>query len=375
MTKLTIRFCFLALLLLQPVHAEPLLTGSSEGMSFRVDAVAQLNDVVWGMAFVSEHEIIFTLRQGKVGILNTLTGVTHLLDGTPEVYAHGQGGLLDVAVPDDYKAGDWIYFTYSKPLNNSAVTTLARARLQNKQLREWQDVLITRSASDTDFHFGSRIAFDERGHLFFTVGERGVRENAQDLSNHAGAVLRLNRDGSVPPDNPFSDQKNALPEIWSYGHRNPQGIAYDKVHQRLWVIEHGPRGGDEINLIAVGKNYGWPVISYGMEYWGPVPVGEDTAKPGMEQPVKYYVPSIAPGSLLLYSGKAFPQWRGDLFSGALKLQHLNRVAVNDAGKEIKEERLLNELQERLRSLTESPQGWIFVGTDSGKILKISPVTL
>ena len=184
--------------------------------------------------------------------------------------------------------------------------------------------------------------------------------------------MRLNRDGSIPLDNPFIDKKEILPEIWSYGHRNPQGLVYDQNSSQLWSIEHGPRGGDEINLIQAGKNYGWPIISYGKEYWGPVAVGENTHKKGMQQPVKYYVPSIAPSSLLLYSGKAFPKWQGHLFSGALKLRHLNRVVLNKHSKAISEERLVKNLDERIRCVIESPEGWIYFSTDSGKLLRIKP---
>ncbi len=234
------------------------------------------------------------------------------------------------------------------------------------------DLLITTSSTDTTRHFGSRIAFDNEGHVFFTVGDRGERPNGQDLSTHAGSVIRLNQDGTVPKDNPFVKHQNALPEIWSYGHRNPQGLSYDSKNKRLWLIEHGPRGGDEINLILAGKNYGWPVISYGKEYWGPLSVGEATSKEGMEQPVKYYVPSIAPGSLLLYTGSAFPGWQGDLFAGALKLQHLNKIKLSDSGQTVGEERLLISLKERIRSLSQSPEGWIYLSTDSGKIMRLTP---
>ena len=182
----------------------------------------------------------------------------------------------------------------------------------------------------------------------------------------------MDLNGNVPEDNPFVHQTGALPGIWSYGHRNPQGMFYDKNLRRLWSIEHGPRGGDEINLILPGLNYGWPVISYGKEYWGPFQVGEGTEKEGMEQPVKFYVPSIAPGSLLVYSGKAFPDWKGNLFAGALKLTHLNRIKLDNAGRVIAEERLLEGLGERIRALVESPEGWLYLSTDSGKILRIRP---
>ena len=280
---------------------------------------------------------------------------------------------MDTCPQFGYSQGGWIYFTYSKELQGKGVTTLARARLNGKRLVAFQDMLITRSASTTGRHFGSRITFDGTGHLFFSVGDRGVRPNGQDLSTHAGSILRLTLDGSVPENNPFVQQRNALPEIWSYGHRNPQGIFYDRKQRRLWSIEHGPRGGDEINLILPGRNYGWPVISYGKEYWGPVQVGEGTEKEGMEQPVKFYVPSIAPGSLIVYSGKAFPAWKGNLFAGALKLTHLNRVEIDSSGRAVAEERLLEGLGERIRALVESPQGWLYFSTDSGRIFRLRPL--
>lgn len=359
------------------LFAKPLFEAESEGMSYRVERVAEGLGVPWGMAFLSPSEILFTERSGKIKLLTlssapqTPATVTRLA-GHPRVKAAGQGGMLDVAVPPDFKPGDWIYFTYSKSHKGSAVTTLARAKRNGQHLLQWTELLVTRSATDTGRHFGSRIAFDDKGHLFFTVGDRGVRQNGQDLTTHAGSVIRLNRDGSTPTDNPFVGRKNALPEIWSYGHRNPQGIFYDRADKRLWVIEHGPRGGDEINLIKPGVNYGWPVISYGKEYWGPLHVGEGTHKDGMAQPVKYYVPSIAPGSLLSYSGKAFPRWQGDLIAGALKLTHLNRVSLDTEGKAVGEERLLRDLNERIRALIESPEGWLYLSTDSGLILRLRP---
>jgi len=353
--------------------SQPMLVEKSEGMAYQLEKAASGLGVPWGMVFVNSSEILFTERDGKAGLLNVETGKIAYVKGVPPVMASGQGGLLDVAIPENYTDGDWIYFTYSKNQGGKGVTTLARARLDGDRLVEWKDILVTRSATDTGRHFGSRIAFDGKGHLFFTVGDRGKRPNGQDLSTHAGSVLRVLMDGGVPGDNPFINKKNALPEIWSYGHRNPQGIAYDSINQRLWVIEHGPRGGDEINLILPGRNYGWPLISYGREYWGPFQVGEGTEKKGMEQPVKYYIPSIAPGSLIIYSGKAFPRWQGNLFAGALVLRHLNRVALDQNGRAIAEERLLESLGERIRTLVESPEGWLYLSTDSGMILRIRPI--
>jgi glucose/arabinose dehydrogenase len=371
-----IRSAVMLFTLLTPLALPALATTpriiQSDQVAFVLEPVSDGLGVPWGMAFIADNQLLITEREGHINLLDTRSRKPVRLQGAPAVLAEGQGGMLDVAVPPDFTPGDWIYFTFVRDKNGEGVTVLARARLSGHTLVQWQDLLETRSATDTGHHFGSRIAFDETGHIYFGVGDRGERPNGQDRSNHAGCVMRLNRDGSVPGDNPFIGQADALPEIWSYGHRNPQGMAYDPVHKRLWLIEHGPRGGDEINLILPGRNYGWPVISYGKEYWGPVAVGEGTHRKGMEQPIKQYTPSIAPGSLLLYSGKAFPAWGGNLFAGALKLQHINRVTLDAKGNAIGEERLLTDLNERIRALAESRQGWIYFSTDSGKIYRIKP---
>lgn len=344
----------------------------SEAHEFTLEPVIDGLGIPWGMAFITDTTMIVTERAGKISLLDTARRRITPLQGVPQVRADGQGGMLDVAVPPDFTPGDWIYFTFVRDRGGEGVTVLARARLRGEQLVEWQDLLETRSATGSGQHFGSRIAFDDNNHVYFGVGDRGERASAQDLGRHNGCVMRLTRDGKVPEDNPFVKQRDALPEIWSYGHRNPQGMAYDREHRRLWLIEHGPRGGDEINLVLAGRNYGWPIISYGKEYWGPIAVGEGTAREGMEQPVKQYTPSIAPGSLLLYSGKAFPGWRGNLFAGALVLRHINRVTLDAEGQAVGEERLLKDLSERIRALAQSPQGWIYLSTDSGKILRIRP---
>jgi len=345
---------------------------SQSNPNFKLELLAQDLGVPWGMAFLNDRELIFTERQGNIRILDLESLEITTLRGAVEVDAEGQGGMLDVATGPDYTTRDWLYFTYSKSTVSGAVTTLARARRMGNQLSDWQELLVTDSATSGYRHFGSRIAFDQQGHVFFGVGDRGERDSAQDLSSHAGTIMRLRLDGSIPDNNPFLSRDNALPEIWSYGHRNPQGLLYDNNTGNLWSIEHGPRGGDEINLVVKGANYGWPVISYGKEYWGPVSIGEGTEKPGMEQPVKVYIPSIAPGSLLLYSATAFPQWQGNLFSGALKLRHLNRVSISMDNKAIAEERLLGDLNERIRALAQSPEGWIYFSTDSGKIIRMRP---
>ena len=364
----------LCLLLLLPlsVHAAKAEVIESEDVKFKLEQVVDGLETTWGMAFISDKQILITEREGNIKLLDLQRKTLTPIQGAPAVRAKGQGGLLDVAVPPDFKSGDWIYFTFVRNKGGDGATVLARAKLKANKLTQWQDLLETKSAFDGGRHFGSRIAFDEKGYIYFGVGDRGERPTSQDRSNHAGTVMRLYRDGRVPKDNPFVKQRDVLPEIWSYGHRNPQGMAYDVATKRLWLNEHGPRGGDEINLVLPGRNYGWPVISYGKEYWGPLAVGEGTHREGMEQPIKQYTPSIAPGSLLLYTGDSFPAWRGNLFSGALKLRHLNRVMLDENGKAVDEERLLEDLGERIRALVQGPQGWLYFSTDSGKIYVMKP---
>jgi len=359
-------------LIVAPVQAKVILSGTSAGQAFEVEEVATGLKVPWGMAFVNDQALLITQRSGGAVLMNLETGERRSVQGLPEVAARGQGGLLDVTTGPDYANTGWLYFTYSKPTPDGAVTTLARAKLSDTRLTDWTDLLVTRSTTGTGRHFGSRIAFDEAGHVYFGVGDRGNRPNGQDLTTHAGALMRLNLDGSIPGDNPFVDREDALPEIWSYGHRNPQGLDYDPVEKRLWEIEHGPRGGDEINLIEKGANYGWPVVSHGKEYYGPVDVGEATSRPGMADPIKVYIPSIAPGSLVHYWGEAFPEWRGNLLAGALVLTHLNRVVLNDAGETVDEERLLESLGERIRDLAVDAGGRLYLTTDSGLLLLLRP---
>ncbi len=371
MKRIARALCLIALIPFS-LNVNALETIESEKAAFVLEKIAEGLGIPWGLAFISNTELLVTEREGNIKLLDTRSKTLTSVQGAPNVLAEGQGGLLDVAVPPDFEPGGWIYFTFVRDSDGEGVTVLARARLAGNELVQWQDLLETQSATGTGFHFGSRIAFDEHGHVYFGVGDRGERPSAQELDSHNGSVMRLHRDGRVPKDNPFVGRDDALPEIWSYGHRNPQGMAYDPDNERLWLIEHGPRGGDEINLVLRGRNYGWPVISYGKEYWGPVAVGEGTHREGMEQPVKQYTPSIAPGSLLLYSGKAFSAWHGNLFAGALKLRHINRVTLNAKGQAVAEERLLTDLDERIRALEEGPQGWIYFSTDSGGIYVIKP---
>ncbi len=362
----------LSIVLLFPIigFSETILKFSSEGMNMKLEKVASNLGVVWGMSFISKNRLVFTLKRGKIGILNLDTKKINYLKNTPKILYNGQGGLLDVQASPSFKSDKLLFFTYVKKVAGEGVTVLAQAKLLDNNLKNWKELLVTKSATDTSRHFGSRITFDEKGHIFFSVGDRGYRPNGQNLKTHAGSILRLNSDGTIPNDNPFIYKKDRLSEIYSYGHRNPQGVFFDKKTKQLWIIEHGPRGGDEINLIKKGANYGWPIISYGKEYWNPLHVGEGTHKKGMEQPVKYYVPSIAPSSLIVYRGKNFPKWNGNLLSGALKLRHLNRIVLDENNKFVKEERLLKGLGERIRNVIESPTGYLFISTDNGNIYSI-----
>jgi len=346
------------------------MSAQASDKPFVITPIVKGLGITWGMTFLDDNTLVFTQRSGKAGLLNIQTSQVTWLSGLPEVYAERQGGLLDVKAAPDYAQTGWLYFTYSKPTFTSAVTTLARAKLSADKLVNWQDLLVTNSESAQDIHFGSRIAFDNQGHVFLGVGDRGSRGKAQDLTNHAGTIIRLNMDGSIPKDNPFINNPKALDEIWSYGHRNPQGLVFDVNTNRLWEMEHGPRGGDEINLIEKGLNYGWPIVSQGKEYFSGSPVGE-RFKAGMIEPIKVYIPSIAPSDLIVYQGNEFPQWQGSLFSGALVLRHLNQVLLNKQGQAVAENRYLQSLNQRVRSVTQDKQGRLYVATDNGVIYRLS----
>ncbi|WP_421717047.1 PQQ-dependent sugar dehydrogenase [Arcobacter arenosus] len=338
---------------------------------FEINKIETNLGIIWGIDFIDDERMILTTKAGNILVLELDTLKLKPLIGKIDVHNHGQGGLLDVKKSPNFDTDKTFYFTYSKSINNQGVTTLASAKFDGEKLINFKDLFVSNSATDKNVHFGSRITFDENGHLFFSIGDRGIRGNAQDLTNHAGTIIRLNLDGSIPSDNPFVKSRGKLPEIYSYGHRNPQGIFYDKKTQRLWSIEHGPRGGDEINLIEKGKNYGWPVISYGKEYWAPLDVGEGTHKKGMIQPKKVYIPSIAPSSLIVYNGKLFKSLDGKILATALKLRHLNKVEISEDLSLVKEERFLENIRERMRNVVESKNGELFISTDSGNIYKIS----
>lgn len=338
---------------------------SSEGMKFTVETLAQGNGVIWGFDFINGDEILFSEREGKLKILNLKTGKTSEVAGAPKVFAESQGGLLDVFIDH----GD-VYLTYSDPVGKEAATSLFKGRLsEDKSKLIGQRIFQAKNLAKTGEHFGSRIAIDKDGFLFMSVGERYKdRDKAQSLSFHNGKILRLTKDGKAAPGNPFAERKDALPEIWSLGHRNPQGLIIS--NGVLWEAEFGPRGGDEVNIIEKGKNYGWPVATYGREYYGPKIGVEEKA--GMVSPLYHWVPSINPSGIMIYSGKAFPQFEVNLFLASLA-GHIHRVVFDKDKKMIKEEKLLEDIGDRFRQIRTGPDGLIYVSSDNGKIIRLKPL--
>jgi glucose/arabinose dehydrogenase len=278
------------------------------------------------------------------------------------------GGLFDVLVDPDFDINQLIYLAYVKKVTGGHALAVARARLAENGLKNLQDIFIANNASEEPGRWGTRLAMDVQRHLYIGVGDRRVGESAQDLANHCGKIVRLNANGSVPDDNPFVGHDTAAPEVWSYGHRNPQGLTFHPETGELFEHEHGPDGGDEINLIEAGKNYGWPVISRGVSRAGK-PIGVGAAKEGMEQPLKYYEPGIAPSGMHFYNGNRYPGWEGSLFIGSLNRMRLNRIVL-DGHSVSEEEQLLADWQERIRDVGQGPDGWLYLATDSGLIVRI-----
>jgi glucose/arabinose dehydrogenase len=346
-------------------------TYETEGQKYTVEKIFEGKDIIWGFDFLDDknaNELLFSERDGKLKYLDLKTLKSHDVSGAPSVFADGQGGLLDVYT--DHKNRD-IYLTYSEPVAKGATTSLFRGKLSNdKKKLEGSRIFQAQAIANTGQHFGSRVAIDKDGFIFIGIGERNQRDRAQDLSNHQGKILRLTKEGRAPADNPFVNTKGALPEIWSYGHRNPQGLIFD-TEGVLLDAEFGPRGGDEVNLIQKGANYGWPVITYGKEYWGPS-IGPG-AKEGMMQPLYYWTPSISPSGMMFYSGKTFPKFTGNLFLATLSGAHLHRIVFDKNRKLLKEEKLLTDLDERFRQVKMGPDGLIYLSTDSGKILRVKPL--
>ncbi len=370
-----------ALSITMPVVGQaPVVYGSAQH-SFRVVTVAEGLEHPWAVGFLPGGDILVTERPGRLRIIRNGRLLPAPVEGVPEVFAVGQGGLLDVMPHPDFATNRLVYLTYSKPLGGQESTTaVIRGRLENDALTNVEEIFVAQTRGRG--HYGSRLAFDGQGHLFVSVGERMAAPNlleahpAQDFSNHHGTINRLMEDGSVPSDNPFVGREDVRPEIWSKGHRNPQALAIHPVTGQLWEAEHGPQGGDEINLIEPGKNYGWPVIGFGVNYGSGLRIHEGTMREGMQSPVHVWVPSIATSGMMIYNGNAFPRWKGSIFVGGLAGEQLARIEVGDSASPL-EETLLKGIG-RVRDVREGPDGFIYLAIDdqaNGRtpIVRLEPV--
>ncbi len=350
---------------------------------YRLVTVAEGLVQPWAMTFLPGGDLLVTERPGRLRIVRGGKLLPTPVTGVPEVFARGQGGLLDVVAHPNFATNKLIYLSYSKPLSDGAATTaVARGRFDNNALVDVKEVFVA-DTKGAPGHYGSRIAFDQSGMMFITVGERQVpstgdleKHPAQDLSNHHGKVIRLFDDGRVPPDNPFVGTSGAKPEIWSYGHRNPQGLVIHPTTGDVWATEHGPQGGDELNLIQKGLNYGWPVIGFGVNYRTGTAIHTSTMRAGMEQPRNVWVPSIATSGLMIYTGDQFPAWKGSFFVGGLSGQRIVRLTTD--GTVFNVEDNLVRTQGRIREVKQGPDGFIYFAIDDAQanptaVMRIEPV--
>ncbi len=326
----------------------------------------------WALAFLPDGDILITERAGRLRRLHDGRLASGVIGGLPPVDTREQDGLMDLALHPRFAANRTLYFTYSKRGERGDTPALATAQFDGARLSGVRDLYVADAWSTAGGNSGSRLAFGLDGTLYMTVGERHEQTPAQDLATDKGKILRLNDDGTVPPDNPFVDRAGARPEIFAYGVRNPQGLFVEPSTGTIWEHEHGPRGGDELNIIVRGHNYGWPAITYGINYDGTT-ISRETARRGMDQPVVHWTPSISPSGLTVYSGNRFPAWRGNVFLGALSGMHLRRLEMRD-GQVTHEEVLLPARRpQRIRDVREGPDGLLYILTDAGSLLRIEPV--
>ncbi|PKG97842.1 hypothetical protein CXF95_15510 [Paraglaciecola sp. MB-3u-78] len=351
---------------------QPKNSGSGSIQSYEYQLVTEGIDIPWGMTWLDKKTILVSDRKGELRIISNGVLLNEKVTGLPELRAEGQGGLLDVAVDPNYAQNNLIYFSYSglEGEGQGAHTSVVRAKLQDFKLTE-QSVIFEAGPNTTKGqHYGSRLTFDKQGYLYISSGDRGNRDvNPQRLDRDAGKIHRINGDGSIPKDNPFVAQKDANPSIFSYGHRNPQGMAMHPVTGDIWTHEHGPKGGDEINIIRKGANYGWPVISFGVNYSGSS-FTELTAKEGMEQPQWYWVPSIAPSGMTFVTSDIYPDWKGKIIVGSLKFAYL--VALELEGDKVLSQEILFPDIGRVRNVKQGADGYLYVATDGAGIFKIVP---
>ena len=350
-------------------------TVRSEAGPVKVVEVARGLEIPWSLAFLPDGRMLVTERPGRMRIVSPDGKLSAPLKNVPEVQAGGQGGLLDVVPSPRFADDRTIFFSYAEPTRRAARTAVARAQLdvEGRSLSGVKVIFAQNDDPSGRNHWGSRLVFDRDGLLYVTLGERfSYRDKAQDLDSHLGKIVRIRPDGSVPPDNPYVGKPGVQPEIWSYGHRNVQGAALHPQTGVLWTHEHGPQGGDEVNVIKPGRNYGWPVITYGRNYGTGTQIGEGTERADVEPPVHYWIPSIAPSGMVFYTGDAFPAWKGSLFVGALRAQLLARLEL-DGTRVTREERLLTELGKRIRDVRQGPDGKLYLLDESdGRILRLDP---
>jgi aldose sugar dehydrogenase len=349
-----------------------LLVDTEQG-PVRVVTVAQGLAVPWSLAFLPDGDILVTERVGRLRIIRHGVLDPQPIAGVPPVHAREHGGLLDVELHPNFAENRLVYLTYSKPGERGATVAVARGWFDGISLTNVHDVFVADAWSTTDLHFGSRMAFGRDGALFVSVGERNERYRAQDLSDHAGAILRIRDDGRVPADNPFVGRAGPKAEIYSYGHRNVQGLAIHPSTGVLWASEHGPQGGDEVNVVAPGRNYGWPLATFGREYTGEA-ISETSCRDDMEPPHLFWVPSIGVSGMTFYTGYRFPAWRGTLLVSALSGRQVQRVLLSTAGSHHRES-LLAYLGHRVRDVAQGPDELVYVATDTGMILRIQPAEL
>jgi len=354
-----------------PASAQTITTDEH---AFRVVKLVERLEHPWGLAFLPDGRMLVTERPGRLRVIGRDGKLdAQPVSGLPRVAAHGQGGLMDVAIHPRFADNNLVYLSYAARGDGGYSTEVARGRLSGAELQDVQVIFRQLPKSGGGQHFGSRLVFDREGFLYITLGDRGERDRAQKPDDHAGSVIRLHDDGRVPKDNPFVGKPGWKPEKYTLGNRNIQGAALHPQTGQLWAHEHGPQGGDEVNVIRAGVNYGWPVITYGVNYGFGTRIGEGTHKPGMAQPLHYWVPSIAPSGMAFYTGDRFPRWRGDLFVGALRDQMLVRLRL-DGGKVVKEERMLKDAIGRIRDVRSGPDGLLYLLTDEarGMLVRIEP---
>jgi glucose/arabinose dehydrogenase len=343
----------------------------------KVDTVASGLTMPWASALLPNGDLLVTERGGKLRLVSKGKLDETPVSGIPEVWYKGQGGLLDIALHPDYKTNGWIYISYSSPKKEGeegdeggANTALMRAKLKGKELTDIQHLFKAIPNVKGNVHFGGRIVFDKKGYVFLSLGERGQKENSQNLGKDQGKVVRLFEDGKIPTDNPFAKTAGARPEIWTYGHRNPQGMVIHPTTGVIWEHEHGPQGGDELNIVEKGKNYGWPLITYGIDYDNSI-ISKDTAKAGMEQPVIFWRPSIAPCGMTFVTSDKFKDWNGDLIVGSLKFMQLHHLTIK--GNKVTKREVIFDKIGRVRDVRQGWDGNIYVVLEnSGKVVRISP---